>query len=462
MQKYAYALAILVVGFLICVKDSQLAIWEKWGDEEDEKEMSPAPSERGLQENQKRKLRSLEELEALMAAADEKWDHEGLVFFYREAFMRVLVSDWSQDEIEMACRDLPLSPWHRLLLERWGRFDFAAARKGVLEILHAKWSAFDPEGRVDDFGMGGDPLSPDNGFFPQGAFYYATFEGGAESYPGDVWDFFWADPEIDLHGRWNNFFREVALAKVSEAFASGHLKEALTLMSSDKLSERDWTIVTRAVVKGAPVASNWGVIIDILRGREGNATNSIIRKDVMARWLEMDFREAESWFFSEQAEGVGWSPTFPVTPGQRSEGRLTHSLAKAARLWLRKDPDVALAWISRSTTNDWNPKSPKGPEFVIEMILSEWGSVATNPRETHALIQLFPEQFERDRLATKAINWGDPFGSGIPVYLDEEAPESMDSQLDSLNLSKHVSEKIRSLIKNGQRSGNFRDPFESE
>jgi hypothetical protein len=358
-----------------------------------------------------------EKIEARIKEALEDWSSEAeSTRPAYDAMVREIFDALSDNEISLVAQHVHGIDVEEEAFRRWSRFDPAGALKAV-RAIEDKNAA---EIRLAGTGLEGGPGEAMSAWVF--GMYLAALDGWSDVAPKAAWESF-KQREGPLAKSlvvedYTSYFYEVLfehLARTEPDFAFNEFMVA----DLGEYEELNGVGILQGYLRSAPQGRDWMKVLEqsLSRGLpRGWRFYSVLRTDLMGRWLEDDPDAAKKWFSGGDIEGLNW--TFVEPPSgdldrfesdsdspkqqQAAKEKRRNDLGSAAGYWAARDFPAAWRWMKA-----YRAYSREGFEAEVLDGMSaffneeRWGS-QTDARE-HCLkaVATLPDQLDRDQFALR-------------------------------------------------------------
>ncbi|YCM44951.1 hypothetical protein V2O64_02825 [Verrucomicrobiaceae bacterium 227] len=279
---------------------------------------------------------SARDLAELMEEADQAWLSEGHRYRELKTLRRELLSNWTEREVELACRELFPCEWEELLFERWGSFDHEEAIAHILGLPDEFREDFENAGRSLEVGAGEATVEA------VGMVLNAALAGWAGKDPESACLAI-VDPEGEiLSSEAFGGYGYLAPIPMFESLSSLDARLARELFQKEGNPLFSGSML-KGMSRGLPEGQDWLADFESFMASPNGGHRDVVavlRGSLLARWMEEDVEGAVKWFRSEEGKAIS------VERKEVSNGDLFEiPLASAARHWIARDQAGAFAWI---------------------------------------------------------------------------------------------------------------------
>lgn len=333
-----------------------------------------------------------------------------------DTMIRKVFDSLSDDEISLVAQHVHGIDVEEEAFRRWSRFDPAGALKAV-RAIEDKNAA---EIRLAGTGLEGGPGDAMSGWVF--GMYLAALDGWSDVAPKAAWESF-KKREGPLAKSlvvedYTSILHEILFERLARTEPDFAFNEFL-VADLGEYEELNGVAILQGYLRSAPNGRDWKKILDqsLSRGLpRGWRFYSVLRTDLMGRWLEDDPDEAQKWFSEGDIEGLNWSFVEPPSSDfdpfapdsdspkqkQAAKEKRRNDLGSAAGYWAARDFPNAWQWMKAC-----REYSREGFEAEVLYGMSaffneESGGSQTVARE-HCLkaVATLPNQPDRDQFALR-------------------------------------------------------------
>lgn len=383
-----------------------------------------------------------------------------------DAVVQKIFATLSKDEVRLVAQYVHSLDVEEEAFRRWSRFDPARALKAVRAIEDENAA----EIRLAGTGLEGGPGEAVSDWVS--GMYLAAVDGWSDVAPKAAWESFKRREgpfakSLVLEDYTPNFYEVLFehLARIEPDFA---FKEFM-VADLGEYKELRGVAILKGILRSAPKGCDWSKCLEQSLARvlpRGWEFYSVIRTELMGRWLEDAPDEAEKWFSSGDIEGLHWS--FVEQPSdnndpfvldshspkqqQAAREKIRNDLGSAAGYWAARDFPAAWHWIKTHRAHVRDGFEAKVLDGMSAFFKEDsWGRQTTAREHCLKAIATLSDQLDRDQFALRfaTVLW--VFDDA--EFLGEMPPdkvkwlENVRGSISSLQLSSKAESSVLNILR---------------